>query len=60
MARDAMDGLIEAMLENGETIPESDAPDAIPRFNRLAHSLLDETATEPIFEQLSVPIGERV
>ena len=26
MARDAMDGLIEVMLEKGEAIPESDAP----------------------------------
>ena len=29
MACDAMEGLIEVMLEQGETIPESDAPDAI-------------------------------
>jgi antitoxin HicB len=35
MARDAMNGLIEVMLERGETIPESDAPDAVPRFHRL-------------------------
>jgi antitoxin HicB len=60
MARDAMNGLIEVMLERGETIPESDAPDAVPRFHRLAHTLRDEGGTEPIFEQLSAPIGERV
>src|SRR5271154_2479246 len=42
MARDAMDGLIELMAEYGEAIPESDAPEAIPRFNRLAHTLQDE------------------
>ena len=27
MARDAMEGLIEVMLENGETVPEGDAPE---------------------------------
>jgi len=27
-ARDAMNGLIEVMLEQGETIPQSDAPEA--------------------------------
>ena len=26
MAQDAMDGLIEVMLERGETLPESDVP----------------------------------
>jgi len=26
MAQDAMDGLIEVMLEGGETVPESDPP----------------------------------
>jgi antitoxin HicB len=31
MARDAMDGLIEVMLEDGESIPESDVPEAVPR-----------------------------
>jgi predicted RNase H-like HicB family nuclease len=30
MARDAMEGLIEVMREKGETIPESDAPEAVP------------------------------
>ena len=29
MARDAMEGLIEVMLENGETAPESDAPEVV-------------------------------
>jgi predicted RNase H-like HicB family nuclease len=42
MARDAMEGLIEVMLEKGETIPESDAPNAVARFNRLAHTLQHE------------------
>ena len=60
MARDAMEGLIEVMLENGETVPESDAPEVVPRFNRLAHTLRDEGDAEPIFEQLSAKIGEKV
>jgi predicted RNase H-like HicB family nuclease len=60
MARDAMEGLIEVMLEKGETVPESDAPEAVPRFNRLADTLRDEGAAEPIFEQLSAKIGETV
>ena len=60
MALDAMDGLIDVMLEMGEPIPESDAPEAVPRFNRLAHILQDENKAEPTFEQLSAAIGERV
>jgi predicted RNase H-like HicB family nuclease len=60
MARDAMDGLIEVMLEQDESIPDSDAPEVVPRFNQLAHTLQDEGAAEPIFEQLSTKIAERV
>ena len=36
MAQDAMDGLIEVMLELGERVPESDALDVSPRFDQLA------------------------
>src|SRR6516225_6930774 len=57
MARDAMEGLIEVMLEKGEAIPESDSRDAASRFNRLAHTLQEESATEPIFEQLSTAVA---
>ena len=60
MARDAMNGLIEVMLEQGEAIPQSDAPEAVPRFSRLAHILRDEGEAEPFFEQLSTAIGETV
>jgi predicted RNase H-like HicB family nuclease len=60
MAHDAMSGLMEVMLENGEAIPESDPPEAVSRFNRLAHTLQEESETQPIFEQLSTKIGERV
>jgi antitoxin HicB len=60
MAKDAMDGLIEVMLEKGETVPQGDAPEAVMRFKRLAETLRDEGEAEPIFEQLSAQIGERV
>jgi antitoxin HicB len=60
MAQDAMEGLIEVMLEKGTAIPESDAPEAIPRFNQLAHTLQAEGEPESIFEQLSTKIGENV
>jgi hypothetical protein len=45
------------MLENGETVPESGAPEVVPRFNRLAHTLQNEGEAEPIFEQLSAKHG---
>ena len=44
MARDAMERLIEALLEWCATIPDSDAPDTLPRFNQLAHWLREEAA----------------
>jgi predicted RNase H-like HicB family nuclease len=34
MARDAMEGYIEVLIEDGEPVPESDAPQAVPRFDR--------------------------
>ncbi len=33
----AMEGLIELMLEKEGRVPDSDADEAIPRYNRLAH-----------------------
>jgi antitoxin HicB len=60
MARDAMEGLIEVMLERAEALPESDPAEGVPRFSRLAHTLQDEGDAEPIFEQLSAKIGETV
>ena len=60
MAQDAMDGLIEVMLERGEAVPESDAPEVVSRFDRLAHTLRDDDEAEPIFEQLSPRISEKV
>jgi predicted RNase H-like HicB family nuclease len=60
MARDAMEGLIEVMVERAEALPESDPAEGVPRFSRLAHTLQDEGDAEPIFEQLSAKIGETV
>jgi hypothetical protein len=60
MARDAMRGLIEVMLDKAIPIPESDGPEAVPRFNELARTLQDDGEPEPIFEQLGAPVGETV
>jgi predicted RNase H-like HicB family nuclease len=60
MARDAMEGLIQVMIEEGEAIPDSETPDLVPRFNHLARTLQDEGEAEPIFEQLSTKVGETV
>jgi antitoxin HicB len=60
MARDAMEGLIEVMIDQGEAIPESDSPDALSRFDRLAHMLQEDGKPGLIFEQLSAAIGETV
>jgi predicted RNase H-like HicB family nuclease len=55
MARDAMEGLIEVLIEDGEQVPDSDAPHAALRFDQLARMLRDE-GTMPVFEQLSLNI----
>jgi antitoxin HicB len=60
MAQDAMDGLIEVMLEHGEKIPENNPPEAVSRFNRLARTLPDEGEAEPIFEQLNARSDDKV
>jgi predicted RNase H-like HicB family nuclease len=54
-AIDAMKGYIEVLVEDGEQVPESDAPQTAPRFHRLAHTLRNEKEATPIFEQLTVP-----
>ena len=50
MALDAMEGLIEVMIDQGEAIPESDSPEAVSRFDRLAHTLQEDGKPGPIFE----------
>ena len=60
MARDAMEGYIEVLIQDGEEVPESDAPQVAPRFARLAHTLRTEKAATPIFERLSAQIATAV
>ncbi len=56
MARDAMEGFIETLLDDGEDVPPSDPPHAPSRFQTLAGTLRDQGAP-PIFEQLSTEIA---
>jgi hypothetical protein len=49
-ARDAMEGYIEVLIEDGEAVPESDPPEMAPRYDRLAQTLRDEA---PLLEQIS-------
>ena len=51
-ARDALDGFIQVLVEDGDAVPESDSPEALPRYDRLAHSLRDELSS-PILEPIS-------
>jgi predicted RNase H-like HicB family nuclease len=63
MARDAMEGYVEVLLEDGDPVPESDAPQVAPRFDQLAHTLRlsdDEERPTPLFEQLTAKIAESV
>jgi predicted RNase H-like HicB family nuclease len=57
MARDAMEGYIETLIDDGEAVPESDAPQTTPRFDRLAHTLRADKTSAPIFEQLSAEVA---
>ena len=52
MARDAMEGYIEVLVEDGEAVPESDSPEMAPRYDRLAQALRDD-APAPRLEQIS-------
>ena len=58
MAMDAMEGLIEVMLEHGESLPESDVSDGAGRFDRLASLLRSDGQAEPIFEALTTRVAE--
>lgn len=60
MARDAMEGLIDVLIERGEDVPESDTAEAIPRFNHLARTLRSEAESEPVFEFLTAKIIPKV
>jgi len=56
MARDAMEGFIEVLVEDGESIPDSDPPELAPRFNHLVETLRDSNS-RPILEQLTTQIA---
>ena len=58
MALDAAQGLIQAMQDHGEVIPESDMANATERFDRLAHTLRADKAAEPVFERLATGVAE--
>ena len=60
MACDAMQGLLEVMLEQSEDLPASDPDVAVARFQELARTLREEGAAEPVFERLTARIPERV
>jgi predicted RNase H-like HicB family nuclease len=52
MARDAMEGYVEVLIEDGEPVPESDSPEMAPRYDRLAQTLRDD-APAPKLEQIT-------
>jgi predicted RNase H-like HicB family nuclease len=52
MARDAMAGYIEVLIEDGELVPGSDAPETVPRYDRLAQTLREDQPV-PKLEQIS-------
>jgi antitoxin HicB len=56
MAQDAMVGLLDVMIEDGEEVPESDPPQMTPRFDSLARTLREDGA-KPVIEQLSTVIA---
>jgi antitoxin HicB len=56
MARDAMEGYVGVLIEDGEAVPESDPPEMVPRYDRLAQTLRDEPAA-PTLEQISTRIS---
>ena len=52
MAHDVLLGFIQVLVEDGESIPESDPPEMVPRYDRLAQALRD-VPQSPILEQIS-------
>ena len=53
MARDAMEGYVATLVEDSQSVPESDPPELAPRYDRLAQSLRED-AGAPILEQLTM------
>jgi antitoxin HicB len=56
MAKDAMEGFIDVLVEDGEEVPESDEPNMVPRFDQLALMLRDKER-KPILVQLTASIS---
>src|SRR3954453_3033749 len=56
MAKDALEGFIDVLIEDGEEVPESDAPYMAPRFDRLA-GMLRGRETKPILAQLTTSVS---
>jgi hypothetical protein len=51
MARDAMEGYISVLVEDGVEVPESDPPEIVPRYDQLAQTLREQNA--PTLEQIT-------
>ena len=51
MALDATEGYIATLVDDGESVPESDPPAIAPRYGELVHTLRDENT--PTLEQLT-------
>ena len=60
MAQDAMEGMIEVMIEQGEAVPEQDSVAAMLRLRQLADTLRHENDAELIFERLDAKISNPV
>ena len=56
MARDAMEGFIDVLIEDGEEVPESDEPKTVPRFDQLA-SMPRNQERKPVLVQLTANIS---
>ena len=55
-ARDAMEGFVQVLIEDGEEVPDSDAPGMASRLENLARTLRLEQP-EPVIERLTVDIA---
>lgn len=56
MAKDALEGFLDVLIEDGEEVPESDAPYMAPRFDHLA-GMLRARETKPILVQLTTSVS---
>jgi predicted RNase H-like HicB family nuclease len=56
MAKDAMEGFIDVLIEDGEEVPASDEPNMVPRSEHLALMLRDKDR-KPVLAQLTANIS---